>query len=221
MTSPRARRAWPGAPPAERSRSGGARVLLGLRRPGRAPAVGGGGRRLRILRVLRVLLVLLLVGVVVGAALGRVLQLALALLRPVVGVVEALALEVHGDGVEHALDGRAALLAGLHRVVAHPLHDLERVVDLAAVLVDGHRRGCYGQRGPSASIRATIGASRFERVTRKRSGWSSGTSRPATNAMKGSPVHFAPGGQERANRRWTLTPVVESARLQDPGSDVG
>ena len=58
---------------------------------------------------------------------------------PVVGRVEAGALEVHRDGVEHLLDGAlAADLARLDRGVRNPLEDLEGMPVGTAVLVDRH-----------------------------------------------------------------------------------
>src|SRR4051794_3350683 len=101
---------------------GGARVLglrgarlfgLGLRvararvRAG-ARTVRRGRRRVRAVR----------------AALAGTLELAVAALGPVVGVVEALALEVHGDGMEDALDRRLARGADGHGIVGHLLEDL-------------------------------------------------------------------------------------------------
>src|SRR4051794_40829599 len=76
-------------------------------------------RRLRGRGVL-LLLLGLRVGLV-GAVGRRLLGLARAALRAVVGVVEARPLEVHGDRVEHALDLRAALRALLDWVVGHLL----------------------------------------------------------------------------------------------------
>src|ERR687895_1352652 len=100
-----------------------------------------------LLRGLRVVLV---------RALGRrLLGLPLALGRPVVRVVEAGALEVDGDGVEDALYRRLARLAGGHGVVRDPLHHLEQVPVLAAVLVDRHRGG-GGYWGPSARSRGSL-----------------------------------------------------------------
>src|SRR5918995_1927729 len=110
-----------------------------VRRGGR-----GGGRRRgggRGVRRLRVLLVLLLGVLLVGAVARGLLGLALALGGAVVRVVEARALEVHRDGVEHARDRRTALLARGHGRVRHLLHDLEQVPVLAAVLVDRHGGG--------------------------------------------------------------------------------
>ena len=69
----------------------------------------------------------------------RRLLLAVALARPVVGVVEALALEVDGRRAEDALDGLAGLGVLGERLVAELLHDLEGRAVLAPVLVDGHR----------------------------------------------------------------------------------
>jgi hypothetical protein len=46
---------------------------------------------------------------------------------------------VDGDGVKHTLHLGAADLALGHRIVAHPLHDLELMALLAPVLVNGHR----------------------------------------------------------------------------------
>src|SRR3990170_1730818 len=63
----------------------------------------------------------------------------LAAAAPVVCRVEAGALEVHRDRVEHLLDGAfAAHFAGLGRRVRHPLEDLEGVPVGTAVLVDRH-----------------------------------------------------------------------------------
>ena len=86
---------------------------------------GAGGRR-------GVLLVLALRVVLVGARLRGRVHLALALGRAVVRVVEARALEVHGDRVEHALHRRPALLARRDGAVAHLLEHLEEVSVLAA-----------------------------------------------------------------------------------------
>jgi hypothetical protein len=61
-----------------------------------------------------------------------------ALLRAVVGVVEALALEVHGDRVKDALERDAGLGVLGERRVGHPLHDLECRAVRASVLVEGH-----------------------------------------------------------------------------------
>ena len=69
---------------------------------------------------------------------GRV-HLALALGRAVVRVVEARALEVDGDRVEHPLHRRAAVLADRDGRSLDLLHHLEEVPVLAAVLVDRHR----------------------------------------------------------------------------------
>src|SRR3954469_21200775 len=66
-----------------------------------------------------------------------------ALALAVVGVVEARALEVDRDGVEHALHRGAALRAFGERIVAHALHGLEHVAVVALVLVDRHRRSEY------------------------------------------------------------------------------
>ena len=51
--------------------------------------------------------------------------------------------------VEHPLYRRVARLAGDHRIVGHPLHDLKGVTLLAPVLVNRHRfrkysLGCLG-----------------------------------------------------------------------------
>ena len=67
-------------------------------------------------------------------------DLAVALGGAVVGVVEAGALEMHRDGVEDALHGRAADLALGHGTVGHLLHHVEVMPVLAAVLVNRHRR---------------------------------------------------------------------------------
>src|SRR6478736_9483713 len=56
----------------------------------------------------------------------------------VVGVVEAGALEVNRRGVQHLLHGCAAVDARGERIVAHPLHHVEQMPVLAAVLVDRH-----------------------------------------------------------------------------------
>src|SRR6185437_8438320 len=61
-----------------------------------------------------------------------------ALLRPVVGRVEAGALEVHRHRVEDALDGGVAGGAVGERILAHTLHHLKGVAPLAAILVDRH-----------------------------------------------------------------------------------
>ena len=68
---------------------------------------------------------------------GRVLALALA--RAVVGVVEALPLEVHRGRVQHALDLHPGLGVVGQRVVAEGLLNFERRPVGAPVLVDGHR----------------------------------------------------------------------------------
>ena len=57
---------------------------------------------------------------------------------PVIGRVEAGALEVDRDRVEHPLDRFAADLAHRDRVVGHPLHHLEGVAVGAAVSVGRH-----------------------------------------------------------------------------------
>src|SRR4051812_3252541 len=99
----------------------------------------GGRRRLGVRGLGRVgLLVGLLRVVLVGAVGGRLVHLALALGRAVVRVVEPRALEVHGDGVEHAGDRRAALFALGHGRIGDLLHHLEQVPVLAAKLVDRH-----------------------------------------------------------------------------------
>ena len=91
-------------------------------------------------------------------------DLALALGRAVVGVVEARALEVHGDRVEDALDRRAARLAGRgHGRVGDLLHHLEQVPVLAAVLVDRHGRAARSAarlRAPHAERRRDHGQDR-------------------------------------------------------------
>src|SRR5215213_9222038 len=109
------------------------------RRGGRRRRGGGGGG----VRLLGVRLVLLLGVLLVGAVARGLLRLALALGRAIVRVVEARALEVDRDGVEHPRDGGAALLAGGHGRVGHLLHDLEQMPVLTAVLVDRHAAAEY------------------------------------------------------------------------------
>src|ERR1700730_15913422 len=87
--------------------------------------------------------------------LPRSRSLLLALAGPVVGVVEALALEVHGGGVEDALNLDPGLGVLLQGVLAEGLHLLEGAAVGASVLVDRHwhsdytsaRRGAPGLRG--------------------------------------------------------------------------
>ena len=69
---------------------------------------------------------------------------ATALALAVVGVVEALALEVNGGGVEHAFDRHARLRVGRQRVVAEGLLYLERRPVGAPVLIDRHRPPIIG-----------------------------------------------------------------------------
>src|SRR4051812_47687906 len=105
----------------------------------------GGRRRLGVRGLGGVGLLVGLLGVVlVGAVGGGLVHLALALGRAVVRVVEARALEVHGDGVEDARHRRAALLALRDGSVGDLLHHLEQVPVLAAKLVDRH--GCAEYR---------------------------------------------------------------------------
>src|SRR4051812_45899259 len=84
-------------------------------------ARGARGRRARRVGLLLGLLRVALVGPR-GGGLG---VLAPALGGAVVGVVEARALEVHGDRVEDALDRRPAHLALSHRLLRDLLHHLE------------------------------------------------------------------------------------------------
>src|SRR4051794_5387030 len=134
-----------GAAP-RRAGAGPARARrAGARAPGPARAPTPRARpRGRLAPRLRPLAALLRPVALVG--LGGGILLALALGGAVVRVVEAGALEVHGDGVEPPLDRRAALLAGGHGVRGDPLHDLEEVAVLAAVLVDRHRGAAEDSR---------------------------------------------------------------------------
>jgi hypothetical protein len=56
---------------------------------------------------------------------------------------------MHCDWVKDTLDRSAAHLAHLHRIVAHPLHNLEVVTVGAAIFVSRHAAGDYmeGFRG--------------------------------------------------------------------------
>ena len=75
---------------------------------------------------------------------------------PVVGRVEARALEVDRDRMQHPLCGRAAHLALGERVVRELLEHLEAVVVLASVLVDRHLKASYTSTGTPGTLRPGV-----------------------------------------------------------------